>query len=131
MTLVEEIHLANHHTVEVWNQSRLIAADTTKVELYIRMRVDLTPSFFVKPEHYETVRKVFGTQIFFEHRMERAFVKNSEINITFQELLESFKKDTLPYLSGSAFPRRFAVFKHREIENNHYKYRLLLQDDFF
>ncbi len=128
MILVEEILLANHLNVEVWDQSRLIAADTTKVELYIRMKVDLIPSFFMNPQHYETVKKVFGPQIVFEHRMEKTFVKNHDISTTFHELLDSFKKNTLPYLSNPAFPRCLAISKHRDIENNHYKYRSFLQD---
>ena len=128
MILVEEILLANHLNVEVWDHSRLIAANTTKVELYVRMKVDLIPSFFMKPQHYETVKKVFGPQIFFEHRLEKTFVKNPEICTTFQELLDSFKKNTLPYLSNPAFSRSLALSKHRDIEKNHYKYRLFLQD---
>jgi len=128
MELVEKIILPNHLTVEVWDKSRLIAADTVKVELYISMKVDLDPSYFIKHEHYNMVKKVFGPQIVFEHTMERAFVKNTEKEVTFQTLLESLKKDTFPYLSKPAFPRSFALSKYWDIEKNRYKYQSFFQD---
>jgi len=128
MKLIEEISLPNDLTVEVWDRSRLIAADTAKVELYIRMKVDLHPSYFIRPEHYEMVKKVFGSQIFFEHRKERAFVNNREKSAVFQELLESFKKDSLPYLSKLSFPRSFSLSKYWDIEKNRYKYSLVSQN---
>jgi hypothetical protein len=125
MKLVEEIPLPNHLTVEIWDKSRPIAADTTKVEIAIRMKVDLRPSYFMKPEYFELVKTVFGSQIFFEYTMERSFVNHREKDAVFQELLVSFKKDTLPYLSKPAFPRSFALSRYREIEKNRYKYPLL------
>jgi hypothetical protein len=127
MELIETIPLPNNLTVEVWDQSRPIASDTTKVDIFIRMEVDLNPAYFNRPEHFEKVKQVFGSQIFFEYRMERAFINNRGKDTVIQEFLESFKKDTLPYLSRPAFPRNFALFKYRDIEKNPYKYRLLLQ----
>ncbi len=128
MELVEVIPLPNDLTVEVWDQSRPIASDTSKVDIFFRMKVDLDPSYFINPEHYQLVKKVFGPQIFFEYRMERAFVNNREKDAAFQELLAAFKKNTLPYLSKPAFPRNLAISKHRDIEKNPYKYRLLFQN---
>lgn len=127
MELIEEITLPNNLVVEVWDQSRPIASDTVKVDLFIRMKVDLKPSYFNRPEHFEKVKKVFGPQIIFEYRMERTFIDNREKDAVIQEFLKSFKKDILPYLSRPAFPRNFSLFKYRDIENNPYKYRLLLQ----
>jgi hypothetical protein len=68
MRLVEEIPLANGLKVEVWDKSISIAADTTKVELLIRSKVELRSSYFTKPEHFELVRKVLGPEIFFEYK---------------------------------------------------------------
>lgn len=128
MELVEEIPLPNNLKVEVWDQSRPIASDTTKVDLYIRLKVDLKPSYFIEHEHYEKVRKVFGPEIFFEYRMGRSFVNSREKDAIFRELLEMFKEDTLPYLSKPAFPRNLALSKYRDIEKNLYKYSTQLQD---
>jgi hypothetical protein len=128
MELFEEIPLSNNLKVEVWNQSRSIASDTTKVDIYIRLKVDLKPSYFAEHKHYEKVRDVFGPEIIFEYRMERAYVNNREKDTVFRELLETFKKDTLPYLSNPIFPRNLARSKYRDIEKNPYKYSTRLQD---
>ena len=130
MRLVEEISLPNHLTVEVWDKSRTIAVDTTKVGIFIRMKVELEPSYFIKPEHFELVKKILGLEIFYEYKMERTFVNNHEKDVIFQELLELFKKDTLPYLSKPSFPRSFAMSKYWDIEKNHYKYQSSFQTSF-
>ena len=41
MDLVKEMPLSNHLVVEVWDYSRPIATDTTKVELAIKIKVDV------------------------------------------------------------------------------------------
>jgi hypothetical protein len=122
MKLVEEIPLANGLKVEVWDKSISIAADTTKVELLIRSKVELRSSYFTKPEHFELVRKVLGPEIFFEYKKERPFVNNKKKDAVFQELLDAFKKDSLPYLSKPIFPRNFALSKYWDIQKNRYKY---------
>jgi len=123
MKLLEEISLANGLKVEVWDKSISIAADTIKVELLIRSKVELKPFYFTKPEHFELVRKVLGPEIFFEYKKERPFVNNKKKDVVFQELLDAFKKNSLPYLSKPIFPRNFALSKYWDIEKNRYKYR--------
>ena len=122
MKLVEEIPLANGLKVEVWDNSVSIAADTIKVELLIRSKLELKSSYFIKPEHFELVRRVYGPEIFFEHRKERPFVESNKKDVIFQELLEAFKKNTIPYLSKPIFPRNFALSKYWDIEKNRHKY---------
>jgi hypothetical protein len=129
MILVEEIPMPNGLIVEIWDKSVSIAADTTKVALLIRIRVELQPSYFTKPDHYELVRKIMGPEIFFEQKRERAFVRDKEKDVVFQELLDNFKKNSLPYLSKSSFPRSFALSKYWDIEKNSYKYSSFLGDN--
>ena len=122
MILVEEIPMPNDLIVEIWDKSVSIAADTTKVALLIRIRVELRPSYFIKADHYELVRKIMGPEIFFEQKRERAFVRDKEKDVVFQELLDNFKKNSLPYLSKSSFPRSFALSKYWDIAKNSHKY---------
>jgi hypothetical protein len=129
MILVEEIPMPNGLIVEIWDKSVSIAADTTKVALLIRIRVELQPSYFTKPDHYELVRKIMGPEIFFEQKRERAFVRDKEKDVVFQELLDNFKKNSLPYLSKSSFPHSFALSKYWDIEKNSYKYSSFLGDN--
>lgn len=122
MVLVEEITMPNGLTAEVWDNSVAIAADITKVELFVRIRVELQAPYFAKQEHYELVKKIVGGQIFFEYKRERPFVKNEATDKVFQDLLDNFKKNTLPYFSRTSFPRSFALSKYGDIEKNSHKY---------
>jgi len=122
MRLSEQIPLANGLKVEVWDKSVPIATDTTKVELLIRIEIELRSSYFTKPEHFELVRQVLGPEIFFEYNKERSFVNNKKKDAVFQELLDAFKKDSVPYLSKPIFPRNFALSKYWDIQKNRYKY---------
>ncbi len=128
MRQVEEIPLPNGLKVEVWDKSRAIAADTAKVELLFRIKIDLKPSYFIKQEHFEIVRHIMGPEIFFEHRKERAFVKDRDKDTVFQEMLDGFRQDSLPYLSKPKFPQSFALSRYWEIEKNRYKYGLVIEE---
>lgn len=112
MVLVEKIPMPNGLRLEVWDKSVSIAADITKIELLVRIRVELQPSYFTKHDHYELVRKIMGSEIFFEHKQKRTFVRDKEKYVVFQELLDNFKKNSLPYLSKPSFPRSFALSKY-------------------
>jgi hypothetical protein len=129
MVLIEKIPMINGLMAEVWDKSVSIAADTTKVALLIRIRLELQPSYFTNPDHYEKVRKIMGTEIFFIYKEERAFVRDREKNAVFQELLDNFKKNSLPYLSRPSFPESFSLSKYRDIEKNSHKYSSFLKDD--
>ncbi|HUH67060.1 MAG TPA: hypothetical protein VLZ07_11550 [Syntrophales bacterium] len=122
MNLVEEILLQNGLTVAVWDKSIPIASDTTKVSLVITVKVPLEPSYFTGQDEFETVRRILGSEIFFEYKKERTFVKDKDKDSVFQELLTNFKKNSLGYLGRSTFPRSFAVSKYRDMQKNSYKY---------
>jgi len=47
---------------------------------------------------------------------------DKEKDVVFQELLDNFKKNSLPYLSKSSFLRSFALSKYWDIEKNSCKY---------
>jgi hypothetical protein len=123
MQLFEHIPLPNGLVAEVYDLSRPIAADTTKVEMVIKIKVELRPDYFSAPAHFEQTRKIFGSDIFYEYRMGQSFVNTEEKEKVFGALLDSFKKDSLPYLSGEKFPGRLALSKYTEILMNPYKYR--------
>jgi hypothetical protein len=129
MRLIETIPLENGLAVEVRDLSRLIAADTTKVELLFRIAVPLSPGDWACPAHYETVRKVFGDTPRFEYRAVRSFVRSAAIETVSRELRDAFRRDSLAYLSRPDFPRRFGLSKYREIEANPYRYREFLKEN--
>ena len=129
MKLIEKIPLENGLTVEVRDNSRLIAADTTRVELLFEVAVPLNPRDWSCPAHCETVRKVFGEAPRFEYRVARSFVHGTAVEEVSRGLLDAFRRDMLAYLSRPDFPRRFTLSKYREIEANPYRYREFLKEN--
>jgi hypothetical protein len=123
--LTETISLANGMVLEIWDHSRSIAADTDKVELYICASISLMPDYFPEMAQYETARRHFGDALLFEYRNEKTFVAKAERNNVFGQFIDTFKKDTLPYLSKPDFQRRFALAKYRDITQNPFKYRVI------
>ncbi len=127
--LLEEIALPNGLTLNIWDASRVIAADTTSVILIVTIQMELKADYFPDGDHYRLTTSVFGKEMPYEYRKERTFVKNEEAPAVFQELLETFKTDALPYLSRANFPEQFARSKHREIITNPYRYRHYLENE--
>ena len=126
MRLVEEITLSNNLVVEVWDNSRPISDDTVQVRLVIKIKVAMKEEYFSEPEHCEQVKKVFGHEIYYEYQKERTFVNKNEKDRVFNEFLNDFKKDSLPYMAKPQFPSRFAMSKYEEIQKRLYKYQHLL-----
>lgn len=115
MRCLQKIPLENGLTVEVWDLSRPVAADTHKVELLFRMCIPLKPEHFACPGDYATTREVFGAEPAFESRMVRSFVSGGDMARVSHEFQEVFRRDLLPYLCRPRFPRSFALAKYREI----------------
>lgn len=122
MRLHEKIRLPNELTLEIWDYSRQIAADTTKVELVAQIEVEFRPEYFQKREQFEKLVRTLGPKGIYEYRKVRTFVSNSEREKVFAELLKNFRENTLPYLTKEDFPRKFAKSKLREIEEHWYRY---------
>ena len=129
MNLVEKIPLPNGLSVEVWDGSVPIAADTTKVVLLIRIMVPVHSSYFTRTGQYEKVINVHGSDIAFEYQKVRTFVKDKQKKAVFQELLDDFKESSLAYLGRPTFARSFALAKYAEIERNNYKYSQFSAED--
>jgi len=129
MILYDTIPLPNGLTLTIWNDSREIAAKTNRVELVAQMDISFEPTFFSDGEDYDKLVRTVGPKGLFEYRKIRAFVKTSEQETIFQDLLAAFKENSLPYLSQDAFPRRFAIAKLRDIEQNWYQYRTIHDEE--
>ncbi len=123
MTLFEEITLPNGLMAEIWDGSRMIAADTASVVLVVKISVDLKQEYFEDAAACRKTQRVFGSPIVYEYRNERTFVNAGEREALFREFLDSFKKDVLPYLSKEQFPKRFVLSKYHEMIKDPWKYR--------
>jgi hypothetical protein len=121
--LVERVALNNGLTLEVYDYSRPIAVDTTKLELVVRIKVPLLESYFQSRKDFVDTTNAFGQEAVFEYRKERTFVSNETKDSVFHELISTFKSDSLNYLSHEDFACKFALSKLRELRMNPFKYK--------
>ena len=122
MTLLEEIRLPNNLVAEIWDGSRMIAADTASVVLVVKIPVAVKEEYFESAEARRRTVGTFGSPLIFEYRNERTFVPAGEREVVYLEFLENFKKDVLPYVSRDHFPKRYALSKYQEILKDPWKY---------
>jgi hypothetical protein len=122
--LIEEINLANGLKLSIFDLSRTIAADTVKVEILVQTDIDIKKSYFSDPRDYHQVKKIFGDNFSYKYKMERSFVIQNNQDSIREELLRTFKNNSLNYLSSANFPRKLALATLKDIKNNPYKYQL-------
>jgi len=123
MNIIEEINLPNGLKLTIADLSRRIAADTKKVELTFSMKIDVLESFFSSADEYRTLVNIFGTELTYEHRLERTFVYDKDESAVRTELLDTFKKNTLNYLASPNFAKKLALSTLRDIKLNPFKYQ--------
>ncbi len=122
MKVIDEIVLPNGLILTVTDKSRSIAADTTKVELVFQMKIEVTQSLLPSAADFETLVNIFGNQLTYEHILERTFVHDKNEDTVRNELLDTFKKNSLTYLSSPNFAQKMALATLRDIKNNPFKY---------
>ncbi|MBP7766259.1 MAG: hypothetical protein K4445_04445 [Deltaproteobacteria bacterium] len=123
MELIETIPLQNGLRLTIHDLTRRIAADTVKVEVSFRMKVKVEESFFTSSDDCRQLTGLFGDELTYEHKLERTFVSETEKEATRAELLDTFKKNSLHYLSSPDFARKMVLSLLRDIKSNPYKYR--------
>ena len=123
MKLIEEIYLANGLQLNIFDLSCPIAANTVKVEISVQSKIDLKESYFSDSRDYAQVKKIFGDNFSYEYKLERSFVAKENQETIREELLSTFKNNSLHYLSSVNFPQKLALATLRTIKNNPYKYK--------
>lgn len=126
--LKETIALSNGLFLEAWDFSRKHAGDRWQVVLGCRITVHPERSFFPPDEPGETAfRKLvseYGPALSYEFQDERNFVACQDLDSTWSELFEEFKKTSLSYLSHPHFAQKFALSTSRKLIKNPYKLKL-------
>jgi hypothetical protein len=129
LKLIEVINLPNGLKLNIFDLSREIAADTVKVEIAFTADIGLKESFFTNAEDYLQVKNIFGDTLTYEYKMERTFVKKEKQNSVREELLNTFKANSLNYLGADNFAQKLALAMLRDIKNNPYKYRTITESE--
>jgi hypothetical protein len=128
MKLIEEIILPNGLKLNIFDLSREIAADTVKVEIAFRTDIDLKKSFFTNPPDYQQVRDIVGDKLAYEYTLERAYIKKEKVDAVREELINTFKNNSLHYVGVENFAAKLALSRLRDIKNNPYKYSAKQRD---
>jgi len=122
MELLEEIKLSNGLTLQIFDLSRAIAADTVKVELSMQIKINLETSFFANTSDYDQVKNIFGDELTYTHKAERTIVSKGNEDDVREELISTFKNNLLNYLSAANFSKKLALAMLRDIKKDPYKY---------
>ena len=123
MELIEPINLPNGLILTISDSSRRIAADTIKVELTFQVKIEVLESFFASPDDYLKVKNASGNELTYEHKMERSFVNDKDEASVRADLLETFKNNSLSYLSSPNFANKMALSILKDIRLNPFKYQ--------
>ncbi|MBP7232435.1 MAG: hypothetical protein KBA28_10955 [Syntrophaceae bacterium] len=123
MESIETLPLPNGLILTIRDLSKRIAQDTVKVELSFQMKVKVLESFFSSREDYLQLTGIFGDELTYERKMERSFVSDPEESSVRADLMETFKNNSLPYLSSPNFAQKMALSLLKDIQKNPFKYR--------
>ncbi|PKN10366.1 MAG: hypothetical protein CVU72_01455 [Deltaproteobacteria bacterium HGW-Deltaproteobacteria-7] len=122
MNLIEEIKLDNGLTLKIFDLSRSIAADTVKVEVSFQTKISLKESYFADIQDYNQVKDAMGDELAYERNLERSFVHKQNEDSVRDDLINTFKSNSLDYLASANFPQKMALSLLRDIKKNPYKY---------
>jgi hypothetical protein len=129
MKLIEEIKLANGLKLKIFDLSRTIAANTVKVEISLQTKIPLKRSYFTDTQDYDQVKNIMGAKLAYEHKLERAFVPQENEDSVRDDLINTFKSNSLDYLASVNFPQKLALSMLRDIKKNPYKYQSRANSD--
>ena len=129
MKLIEEINLANGLKLKIFDLSRPVAADTFKVEISFQTKIDLKESYFADFQDYAQVKNIMGDELTYERKMVRSFVYDKDQDSVRENLINTFKNNSLNYLASVNFPQKLALSMLKDIKNNPYKYHPHIYSD--
>ncbi len=129
MKLIEEIKLANGLKLKIYDLSRPIAADTVKVEISFQTKISLKNAYFTDTQDYAVVKNIMGEKLSYEHKLERSFVPKTNEDSVRNDLINTFKNNSLDYLTSANFPQKMALSLLRDIKKNPYKYQSRANSD--
>jgi hypothetical protein len=129
MKLIEEINLTNGLKLKIFDLSRPVAADTFKVEISFQMKIDLKESYFADTQDYAKVKNIMGDELTYENKRVRSFVYEKDQDSVREDLINTFKKNSLDYVASVNFPQMLALSMLKDIKNNPYKYHPHIYSD--
>jgi len=120
--LIKSIPLDNGQVLNIYDASKNIAGDRWQVNLVARMFISVheinTENNAVLPPA-DGIKQALGDTVEYEVKKQRNFIDDKEKKTVLTDLLDTFIKYSVPYLSHPEFAKRLIVKKYQE-----YKKRL-------
>ena len=112
-TLIKTIELSNGLKLDFYDISRKLAGDRWYVGLIARIDIPLIDSLLTNQHlsHYsvEEIRNTLGESVRFQQKRERHYIDEQEKDDLLNDLMDSFIKRTLNYLSLPDFPGKYIL----------------------
>ncbi|MBW2407028.1 MAG: hypothetical protein JRF17_06640 [Deltaproteobacteria bacterium] len=112
-TLIKTIELSNGLKLHFYDISRKLAGDRWYVGLIARIDIPLIDSLLTNQHlsHYsvEEIRNTLGECVRFQQKRERHYIDEREKDGLLNDLMDSFIKRTLNYLSLPDFPGKYIL----------------------
>ena len=112
-TLIKTIELSNGLKLDFYDISRKLAGDRWYVGLIARIDIQLIDSLLTNQHlsHYsvEEIRNTLGESVRFQQKRERHYIDEREKDDLLNDLMDSFIKRTLNYLSLPDFPGKYIL----------------------
>jgi hypothetical protein len=123
-TLIKSIKLSNGLKLDFYDISRKLAGDRWYVGLIARIDIPLIDSLLTNQHlsqySVEEIRNMLGESVRFQQKRERHYIDEREKDDLLNDLMDSFIKRTLNYLSLPDFPgkyilKEFQTYRKRKI----------------
>jgi len=112
-TLIKSIELSNSLKLYFYDISRKLAGDRWYVGVNARIDIPLIDSLITNQHlsHFniEEIRNALGESFRFQQKRERHYIDEREKDDLLNDLMESFIKRTLNYLSLPDFPGKYIL----------------------
>lgn len=115
--LVKSIKLENRHRLDIFDASKKIAGDRWQVTVIARMVISIDDVFSddnlsnnrIPAPPADEIKAVLGDAVTFEVKKQRNFIEDKEKSAVFEQLVETFIKNSVPYLAHPAFALKFVL----------------------
>ena len=112
-TLIKTIELSNGLKLDFYDLSRKLAGDRWYVGMIAQIDIQLIDSLLTNQHlsHYsvEEIRNTLGESVRFQQKRERHYIDEQEKDDLLNDLMDSFIKRTLNYLSLPDFPGKYIL----------------------
>lgn len=115
--LLKSIPLKTGQLVNIYDESKNIAADRWQVNLTARVTFEIDEIYSEDSSDLppiSEVKQALGHTIEFEVKKQRNFIGAAEKDQVVDDILDIFTKESIPYLSNPSFSRRFLLTQYRK-----------------